>query len=97
MKESRKGKFYVKGDEGIFLGYSYKSKVYRCLNLTPQKVIESVHVKVDEFAERTEEERKREQEDYRRFVFIEPDTVPDTSINQETSTPESSITKLQEV
>ena len=84
----------MKGDEGIFLGYSCKSKAYRCLNLSTYKVIESAHVKVDEFAERTKEESKREPEDYRRFVFIEPDTVP---VNQEFSTPESSVTELQEV
>ena len=84
----------MKGDEGIFLGYSCKSKAYRCLNLSTHKVIESAHVKVDEFAERTEEESKREPEDYRRFFFIEPDTIP---VNQEFSTPESSVTELQVV
>ena len=25
-------KFYVRSDEGIFLGYSLKSKAYRCFN-----------------------------------------------------------------
>ena len=60
LKESRKGKFDVKVDEGIFFGYSCKSKAYRCLNLSTHKVIESAHVKVDEFVERIEEERKRE-------------------------------------
>ena len=59
MKESRKGKFDVKGDEGIFLGYSCKSKAYRCLNLSTHKVIESAHVKVDEFVEKFEEENKK--------------------------------------
>ena len=54
LKESRKGKFDVKSDEGIFLGYSSKSKAYRCLNLSTHKVIESAHVKVDEFVEKTE-------------------------------------------
>ena len=52
LKESRKGKFDVKGDEGIFLGYSCKTKVYRCLNLSTHKVIESAHVKFDEFVEK---------------------------------------------
>ena len=97
LKESRKGKFDVKGDEGIFLGYSCKSKAYRCLNLSTHKIIESVHVKVDEFAERTEEEIKKEPKDCMKFVFIEPDTLPDTSVNQETSTPKSSVIELQEV
>ena len=81
MKESRKGKFDVKSDEGIFLGYSCKIRAYRCLNLSTHKVIESAHVKVDEFVERTKKESKKELEDYRRFVYIEPDTLPSIPIN----------------
>ena len=53
FKDSRKGKFDVKGDEGILLGYSCKSKAYKCLNLSTHKVIESADVKVHEFAEKT--------------------------------------------
>ena len=87
----------MKGDEGIFLGYSCKSKAYRCLNLSTHKVIESAHVKVDEFAEKSKEESKRIPEDYRRFVYIEPDTIPTIPINQESSTPESSVTESQAV
>ena len=56
LKESRKRKFNAKGDEGIFLGHSCKSKAYRYLNLFTHKVIESAHVKVDEFAKKIEEE-----------------------------------------
>ena len=56
LKESRKGKFDEKGDEGIFLGYSSKSKAYRCWNLSIHKVIESAHMKVDEFTKKTTEE-----------------------------------------
>ena len=59
LKESRKEKFDAKGDEGIFLGYSSKSKAYRCLNLSTHKVIENAHVKVDDFAKKT---KKRKQE-----------------------------------
>ena len=96
LKESRKWKFDAKGDEGIFLGYSSKSKAYRCLNLFTHKVIESAHVKFDEFAEKTEEERKKEPEDYRRFVFI--DTLPDTSVNTKIASTKPIIaTELQEV
>ena len=61
LKESRKGKFDVKGDEGILLGYSCRSKAYKCLNLSTHKIIESAHVRIDEFAEKSEEERKRNQ------------------------------------
>ena len=59
LKESRKRKFDAKSDKGIFLGYSSKSKAYRCLNLSTHKVIESVHVKVDEFVEKIKKERKK--------------------------------------
>ena len=93
LKESREGKFDVKSDEGIFLGYSCKRKAYRCLNLTTHKVIESAHVKVDEFAEKAKEESNKEPEDYRKFVLVEPDIISDTSINQDNSTPESSVTE----
>ena len=55
----QKGKFDDKGDEGIFLGYSYRSKAYKCLNLTIHKIIESQHVRIDEFAQQSEEERKK--------------------------------------
>ncbi len=55
LKESRKGKFDVKSDEGIFLRYSWKIKAYSCLNLSTHKIIESAHVKVDEFVEKTKE------------------------------------------
>ena len=54
-KNLKKGKFDVKGDEGIFLGYSCKIKAYKCLNLSTHKIIESAHVRIDEFAERSEE------------------------------------------
>ena len=42
----------MKCDEGILLGYSNKRKAYKYLNLTTQKVIESAHVKIEEFVER---------------------------------------------
>ena len=40
---------------------------------------------------------KRVPKDYKIFLYIEPDTVPSTPFNQESSTPESSVTELQEV
>ena len=40
--------------------YSSKSKAYRCLNLSTHKVIESAHVKVDEFAEKKANESNKE-------------------------------------
>jgi hypothetical protein len=91
LKESRKAKFDVKGDEGIYLGYSYKSKAYKCLNLSTHKNIESAHVRIDEFAEKREEESSKEPEDYRRFVYYEPDTFPNLSTSQKASPPKSPI------
>ena len=70
LKESRKDKFDVKGDEGIFLGYSCRSKAYKYLNLSTHKIIESTHVRIDEFAEKSEEESNKELEDYRRIFFL---------------------------
>ena len=42
------GKIDDRADEGIFLGYSSKSKAYRCFNKRSRKMIESIDVKVDE-------------------------------------------------
>ena len=44
LKESRNGKFDVKSDEGIFLGYSTKSKAYKRLNANTNKIVESENV-----------------------------------------------------
>ena len=95
LKESKRGKFNAKGDEGIFLGYSSKSKAYRCLDLSTHKIIESAHVKVDEFAKKTVEESRKEPEDYRRFIFI--NTLLDTSINKRIVTIEPRTTTELEI
>ena len=71
LKESRKAKFDVKGDEGIFLGYSCK-----CLNLSTHKIIKSAHVRIDKFVEKSEEEINREPKDYKKFIYFEPNTFP---------------------
>ena len=76
LKESRKGKFDVKSDEGIFLGYSCKSKAYKCLNFSTHKIIESAHVRIDEFVEKSEEESSKEPKVYKRFIYYEPNTLP---------------------
>ena len=66
----------MKSDEGIFLGYSYKSKAYNCLNLSTLKIIESAHVRIDEFAQKSKEESNKEPKDYRKFIYYAPDTLP---------------------
>ena len=71
LKDNRNGKFDAKSDEGIFLGYSIKSKAYKCLNSNTNKIVESVNVKIDEYVERNEPDNKREPEDYRSFLYIE--------------------------
>ena len=91
LKESRKGKFDVKSDEGIFLGYSNKRKAYKFLNLSTHKVIESTHVKIDEFVEEYEEQRRKEPENYKNFVYYKIDTLLEDQENgsQHSSPPES--------
>lgn len=44
------GKVKPKSDVGIFLGYSTKSKAYRCLNKRTGKIVESINVKIDEYS-----------------------------------------------
>ena len=73
LKESRKGKFDVKSDEGIFLGYSTKRKAYKCLNSNTNKVVESVNVKIDEFVERRDTACKEEPKDYSTFIYVDDD------------------------
>ena len=100
LKESRKEKFDVKGDEGIFLGYSYRSKTYKCLKLSTHKIIESAHVRIDEFAEKSEESKK-EPKDYRIFFYYKLDTLTNIFDKKKTWSPELSksptVTELSEV
>ena len=101
LERIQERKIDVKSDEGIFLGYSYKSKAYKFLNLSTHKIIESAHVRIDEFAEKGEEERKKELEDYKIFFYYEPDALPNIFDRKETSSPKLPkspiIIKLQEV
>jgi hypothetical protein len=46
--EENLGKFDSKTDEGIFTGYSFDSKTYRCYNLRLEKIVMSTNVKVDD-------------------------------------------------
>ena len=51
LKDFRNGKLDAKSEEGIFLGYSTRSKAYKCLNNNTKKVVESANVKFDEYIE----------------------------------------------
>lgn len=48
MDEENLGKFDARCDEGIFLGYSLRSKAYRCYNKRLRNIVESTNLKVDE-------------------------------------------------
>ncbi|KAI5318181.1 hypothetical protein L3X38_037889 [Prunus dulcis] len=47
-------KFDSKCDKGIFLGYSTSSRAYRVYNCRTRTIIESINVKIDDFAASTE-------------------------------------------
>ena len=68
LKDDRSGKFDAKSDERIFLGYSTRSKAYKCLNTNTNKIVESVTVKVDEYFESNKEREAQEPENYKTFI-----------------------------
>lgn len=79
LKDTWKGKNDAKNDKGIFLGYSTKSKAYKCLNTNTKKFVESANVRAGEFVEKNEEWCKNEPKDYKNFAYIyegEPSTLP---------------------
>ena len=55
------------------------------MNFSIHKITESAHVRIVEFAEKTKEESKKELEDYKRFVYYEPNTLPNLSKRKEAS------------
>jgi hypothetical protein len=58
------GKFDTRSDEGIFLGYSTKSKSYRCFNLRLGKIVEIENVRRDEIFQIQETIYENEIESY---------------------------------
>ena len=48
INDGSPGKFDSRVDEGIFLGYSTRSKAYKCYNFLLKKIVESIDVKIDE-------------------------------------------------
>ena len=63
--------------------------------LSTHKIIESVHAKIEEFAEKTKEESNREPKDYISFVYYEHNTLPNPNMSQASSTPESPKSLVQ--
>ena len=51
LKDVRNGMLDAKSEEGIFLGYSTRSKSYKCLNTNSNKIVESTNVNFDEYIE----------------------------------------------
>jgi hypothetical protein len=48
INDDKLGKFDSRVDEGIFLGYSTRSKAYKCYNKRLHKVVECIDVRIDE-------------------------------------------------
>ena len=42
------GKFYPRSDEGMFLGYSLKSKAFICFNYRTKTIVEWANIRIDE-------------------------------------------------
>ena len=78
MEDKKIGKFDFRVDKGIFIGYSWKNKAYKCYNLRINNIVESINVKYDEtdlvktmkerrnsniFEEHENEELKKEEEE----------------------------------
>jgi len=57
-REDRIGKFDSRVDERILLGYSSRSKAYKCYNLRLNKIVESINVKIDDYPSEQENTRK---------------------------------------
>ena len=56
LKAYKKGKFDAKSDECIFLGYSTRSKAYKCLNTNTKKIVKSENLNFDEHIEVQDDE-----------------------------------------
>lgn len=68
------GKFDAKSDEGTFLGYSTKSKAFKCYNKRTKIIVESVTVKVDEYFDKPDDTSKSDPiDDDQKLVLIELD------------------------
>ena len=70
LKESRNGKFDAKFDEGIFLGYSTRSKASKCLNVNTNKIMESANDNIDEHIEIKDNEFIKKPEEYKYFFYF---------------------------
>ena len=69
LKDTTNDKFDAKSDEGIFLGYSTRSKSYKCLNTNTNKILESENVNFNEYTKVHEDESMKKIEEYIFFTF----------------------------
>ena len=69
LKDFRTGKLDAKSEQGIFLGYSTRSKAYKCLNTNTNKIVKSENVNFDEFTEAHEAKPTKELEEYKSFFY----------------------------
>ena len=68
------------------MGYSIRSKAYKCLNVNTKKVVESANVKFDEYTEVHEVEPMKEPKEYKSFVyFYEGMPIDEDVVNQVTN------------
>ena len=58
----------MKSEEGIFLGYSTRSKAYKYLNTNTNKIVESANVNFDEYIKVYDVEPMKKIEEYKSFV-----------------------------
>lgn len=91
LKVVRNEKFDSKG-EGIFPGYSSKSKAYKCLVKDSKKIVESTNVRVDEFFEKNEEDSKKEPRDYSIFFYVQDGNLVDPTKQKQEETDEQDET-----
>lgn len=83
LKGFRNGKLDTKMEEGIFLGYSTRSKTYNFLNTNTNNVLESENMKFDKYIEVHEAKPIKEPEEYISLVyFYEFMTSDEDVVNQ---------------
>ena len=98
LKDHRGDKFDAKSNEGIFLGYSTRSKAYKRLNVNTNKIVERANVNFDEFVEEHEVELAKESKQYRSFIYFydgipnEEDVVNQVANQKQVSIPAESQT-----
>ena len=65
LKDFKNGKLDEISEEGIFLGYSIRSKAYKCLNTNTNNIVESANVNFDEYIKVSEAEPMKEPKEYK--------------------------------